>query len=272
VPASQRNVPELVEVDEEIGALAGAGPALALDTATAVGVLRDGEIAVVGRIVVSSNNALYCTVRRLCPDPEPDVVVPAVYKPIRGERPLFDFPDGTLGLREVAAFAVSEASGWGIVPPTVLRDGPYGQGMVQLWLEADDSVDRVALVVDRDERLRGMVLFDAVVNNADRKLGHLLPMTDGHLFGVDHGICFHEEPHLRTVLWGWRGKRIAPAELDVLGHLREELLSGTLGNELGELIAPYEIAAIVDRLDELLASRRFPQPDMDRPAIPWPPY
>jgi uncharacterized repeat protein (TIGR03843 family) len=259
-------------MDEGLEGLAGVGPALALDSAAAVEILRDGEIGIVGRIVVSSNNALYSTVRRRCPDPEPDVVVPAVYKPIRGERPLFDFPDGTLALREVAAFRVSEATGWAIVPPTVLRDGPYGQGMVQLWLEADDSVDRVAMVVERDERLRAMALFDVVVNNADRKIGHLLPMIDGHLFGVDHGICFHEEPHLRTVLWGWRGKRIAPGELGVLERLRSALTGGSLGDELADLIAPYEIAATVDRVDALLRTRRFPQPDIDRPAIPWPPY
>src|SRR5437764_6129857 len=164
-------------MDEEVGAPAGVGPGLALDVGTALDVLREGQISIVGRIVVSSNNALYCTVRRRCPEPEPDLVVPAVYKPIRGERPLFDFPDGTLALREVAAFAVSEASGWSIVPPTLLRDGPYGRGMLQLWIETDDTVDRVGLVVERDARLRRMALFDAVVNNADRKIGPPVPMA-----------------------------------------------------------------------------------------------
>jgi hypothetical protein len=255
----------------EPGRLAGAGPRVALDVRGALEVLGEGSVDVVGRIVVSSNNALYCTVRRFCPDPEPDVVVPAIYKPVRGERPLFDFPDGTLARREVAAYLVSEASGWAIVPPTIMREGPYGRGMVQLWLETDDDVDRLALVVDRDPRLRAMALFDAVVNNADRKVGHLLPMADGHVFGVDHGICFHEDPHLRTVLWGWRGQRIASEELDVLRRLRAEL-AGDLGRQLGRLLARREVMATLGRVDELLETGRFPQPDLDRPAIPWPPY
>ena len=145
------------------------------------------------------------------------LVAPCVYKPIRGERPLWDFPDGTLAARELAAYVLSEATPWAIVPPTVMRPGRFGEGMVQLWLEPDPSVDRVSLVVDADERLRAMAIFDIVVNNADRKVGHLLPMADGHVFGVDHGICFHEEPHLRTVLWAWQGERIRPDELEVLG-------------------------------------------------------
>ena len=256
---------------DEAGGLPGAGSALALDPGRVLDVLATGQLEVVGRIVVSSNNALYCAVRRSCPEPEPDEVVPAIYKPIRGERPLFDFPDGSLAGREVAAYALSEASGWAIVPPTVLRDGPYGPGMVQLWLEPDDEVDRLALVVERDPRLRPVALFDVVANNADRKVGHLLPMAGGHLFGVDHGICFHDEPHLRTVLWGWRGRRIRADELDVLRRLRGEL-DGDLGARLAPLISRREIAATAARIDELLASGRFPQPDPDRPAIPWPPY
>jgi uncharacterized repeat protein (TIGR03843 family) len=250
----------------ETGAYPGA-----LDDAAAVDVLRDGEIDLVGRIVVSSNNALYVSVRRDCPDPVPDVLLPAIYKPIRGERPLVDFPDGSLAHREVAAWLLSEASGWRIVPPTVLRDGPYGPGMVQAWIDIDAEVDRVALVVDRDPRLRAMVLFDAVANNADRKVGHLLPLPDGHIFGVDHGICFHDEPHLRTVLWGWRGETIDDAELTVLRRLRKDLL-GRLGTELRRLLSAREMRALAARLDDLIDTERFPMPDPDRPAIPWPPY
>lgn len=233
--------------------------------------LRTGELDVVGRLVGSSNNALYCTVTRGCPDPEPNLVAPCVYKPIRGERPLFDFPDGTLAQREVAAFALSEATGWRIVPPTVLRDGPFGPGMVQLWLEPDTSIDRVALVVEGDPRLRPMALFDAVANNADRKVGHLLPMPDGHVFGVDHGICFHAEPKLRTVLWSWRSRPLDEAELTVLRRLWTEL-RGPLGAELGDFLTSEEVAATARRVEALLDSGRFPLPDPEQPAIPWPPY
>jgi hypothetical protein len=223
-----------------------------------------------GRLVASSNFALYCTVTRHFPDPDPDLVATCVYKPVRGERPLDDFPDETLSRREVAAHLVSEASGWGIVPPTVLRDGPYGEGMVQLWIETDDGVDPWELVEHSDPALRPMTVFDAVVNNADRKVGHILPL-DGHLYGVDHGICFSEEPKLRTVLWGWRGRRLAESELAVLDRLRSEL-SGSLGDGLRGLLARSEVVATGGRIEALLRTGRFPLPDPDRPAIPWPPF
>ena len=128
-----------------------------------------------------------------------------VYKPVAGERPLWDFPDGTLAGREVSAYLVSEATGWRVVPPTVLRDGPFGPGMVQLWMDVDPtSTCRVR--PPRHPALRRMAVFDAVVNNADRKGGHILPTPDGHVYGVDHGICFSVEPKLRTLLWRWAGK------------------------------------------------------------------
>ena len=237
---------------------------------TALELLRDGELEVVGRLVASSNFALYCTITRRCPAPEPDLVATCVYKPVRGERPLDDFPDGTLARREVAAHVLSEATGWGIVPPTILRDGPAGEGMVQLWIDVDETVDPWELVQRSDTGLRPMAVFDAVANNADRKVGHILP-ADGHLYGVDHGICFSDEPKLRTVLWGWRGKRLAEAELEVLEGVRDGL-KGDLGAELGLLLAPVEVQATADRVEELLVTRRFPRPDPDRPAIPWPPF
>ena len=135
------------------------------------------------------------TVTRTCPEPEPPVVIDAIYKPTIGERPLDDFPDGTLARREVAAWHVSEASGWGIVPPTILRDGPFGEGMVQAFIEADPDVDVVAMVVEDDPRLRRMAVLDAVMNNTDRKGGHILPVDGGrHVHGVDHGVCFSPMP------------------------------------------------------------------------------
>src|SRR5205809_4666652 len=164
------------------------------------------------------------TVTRICPDPEPVLVLDAIYKPTLGERPLDDFPDGSLARREVAAWHVSEATGWGIVPPTILRDGPYGEGMVQTFIEADPDVDVVAMVLEDDPRLRRMAVLDAVMNNTDRKGGHILPIEGGRrIHGVDHGVCFSTVPKLRTVLWGWRGERFAPDEIGGLERVRAAL-------------------------------------------------
>ena len=194
-----------------------------------------------------------------------------VYKPIRGERPLDDFPRGTLGHREVAAFEVSEHIGWRIVPPTILRDGPLGPGMVQWWIDVAEDVDVLELILTRDARLRPMALFDAIVNNADRKGGHVLPTGDGHLHGCDHGVCFAVEPKLRTVLWGWRGDPLTDDEMGCLGHVRRGL-DGALGERLGQLLTEDEIVATADRVDRLITRGRMPLPDPYRPAIPWPPF
>lgn len=245
-------------------------PARTLDAETALDLLARGRLEVMGRLVASTNNALLCTVTLPCPDPEPDLVAACVYKPIAGERPLDDFPDGTLARREVAAFVVSEATGWDVVPPTVLRDGPYGEGMVQLWIEVDDDVDPIALVVEDDPRLRPIAAFDAAVNNTDRKAGHLLPVPGGHVFGVDHGVCFSVVPKLRTVLWAWRGERFSDEERDVLARLRAGL-DAELGERLASLLHPREVAATSRRIDRLLATGVFPWPDPRRPALPWPP-
>jgi hypothetical protein len=204
----------------------------------------------------------------------PDLAEPfhAVYKATVAERPLFDFPAGTLARREVAAFLVSEAIGWGIVPPTVLRDGPFGEGMVQQWIHADDAVDRVALVVDDDPRLRRMAVFDAVVNNTDRKIGHLLPLPDGHIHGVDHGVTFSVVPKLRTVLWGWIGTPFEADELEGLERAQAALRDPGPIRDLGDLIARDEITATRRRVAALLRFRRFPRPSPDWPAVPWPAY
>ena len=259
--------------------------------------LRDGELEVRGRLTASSNAALVGIVSLPSPTgqaPAPDPLPPGllarllgdatpepghalaavVYKPTAFEQPLWDFPDATLAQREVAAFLLSEASGWRIVPPTVLRDGPAGPGMVQLWLDEDPSVDAWELVQTADPSLRPMALFDAVVNNTDRKGGHIVPLAtdDGiHLHGVDHGVCFSVDPKLRTVLWAWHGTSIAPDELATLRMLRTQL-DADLGRTLGELLAPDELGATRVRLDELLATEVFPEPSTDWPAVPWPPY
>jgi uncharacterized repeat protein (TIGR03843 family) len=246
-------------------------PPLALDRATALELLTQGDVEIVGRLVEASNLNLYCSVTRHCPDPEPDLVAAAVYKPIRGERPLDDFPDGTLAFREVAAYRVSEALDWNIVPPTVLRDGPLGLGMMQLWIDVDESIQVIDLIRHGDPELRRMAIFDAVINNADRKGGHMLPIAGGHVYGVDHGVCFSPEPKLRTILWGWRGRRLTPDEIGELEALCAAL-ENALGSELRELLAADEVAATVRRVRRLISRGTFPQPDPDRPAIPWPPF
>jgi hypothetical protein len=243
-----------------------------IDRGTALEALREGEIEIVGRIVASSNNAMLVTVTRVCPDPEPVLVLDAIYKPTLGERPLDDFPDGTLARREVAAWHVSEASGWGIVPPTILRDGPFGEGMVQAFVEADPDVDVVAMVVEDDPRLRRMAVLDAVMNNTDRKGGHILPVDGGrHVYGVDHGVTFSPVPKLRTVLWGWRGQALEQDEIDGLERIREGL-EADLGETLRQLLSRLEVRTTTRRVDALLAARRFPYPSPDWPAIPWPPF
>ncbi len=243
-----------------------------LDRATTLEVLRDGDIEIVGRIVGSSNNALFVTVTRSCPEPEPAAVIEAIHKPTAGERPLADFPDGTLTRREVAAWYVSEALGWDIVPPTILREGPFGEGMLQAFVEIDPEVDVIAMINDDDPRLRRMAIFDAAINNTDRKGGHILPVDGGrHIHGVDHGVCFSAVPKLRTVLWGWRGQGLAPDELDAVRGLREAL-DGELGVALAGLLRRVEVRATVRRVDALLESRRFPLPSPTWPAIPWPPF
>ncbi len=243
-----------------------------IDRGSTLETLREGDLEIVGRIVESSNNALLVTITRNCPDPEPAMVSHAIYKPIRGERPLADFPDGTLARREVAAWHVSEATGWGVVPPTIMRDGPFGDGMVQAFVEIDPEVDVVAMVVGDDARLRRMAVLDAVMNNTDRKGGHILPVAGGrHIYGVDHGVTFSTVPKLRTVLWGWRG---TPLGDDELAGVRAILgaLDGQLAADLSGLLTRTEIGATKSRADALLASARFPYPSPDWPAVPWPAF
>ena len=227
--------------------------------------LREGEVAVEGRLVDASNATLYCAVTL------DGVTAAAVYKPVRGERPLWDFPDGTLAGREVGAYLVSQATGWDVVPPTVMREGPYGPGMCQLWVDVDPAVDLTALARSDHPDLRRMAVLDAVINNADRKGGHLLPRQDGRVQGVDHGICFSAEDKLRTLLWQWRGDRLSDEAVEVLSRVRAEL-EGGLGEQLHGLLTVTEVRTTVARVDRLLTTGRHPQPSQDWPAIPWPPF
>jgi hypothetical protein len=235
------------------------------DDAEALRLLETGEIDLEGRMLDASNVTLVGTIR--CGEVEGE----CVYKPVAGERPLWDFPDGTLAGREISAFLVSEATGWRVVPPTVLREGPFGPGMVQLWIDGDEDVDLAEYVRRDDPALRRMAVFDAVVNNADRKGGHIIPMPDGHAYGVDHGICFSVEPKLRTLLWRWAGRPIPLASLEVLERLAEDL-RGELGEELHEHLTRREVRRTQQRVAELLRTKLHPAPSGDWPALPWPPF
>ncbi|HEX7497118.1 MAG TPA: SCO1664 family protein [Candidatus Limnocylindrales bacterium] len=261
----------MTRAEMEAAAIAGRQVAGRLDKSTALRLLRDGELTVVGRLLTASNATFFCMVSGEGHDSDTAIVASCVYKPTRGERPLYDFPDGTLACRELAAHAVSEASGWEIVPPTVMRDGPFGEGMVQLWMEVDESVDIAELVSSDNPALRRIAVLDAVLNNADRKGGHLLPLPDGRIFGIDNGLSFAVTPKLRTVLWRWRGQPLTDEERVVLSSLREQL-GGVLRDELRSILMPDEVDAMAGRIDGLLAGGRLPRPDRDRPAIPWPPY
>ena len=273
--------------------------------------LAKGRLTVRGQVRGASNAVLHCTVaydgeERFC-----------AYKPVAGERPLWDFPDGTLAQREVAAYEVSRATGWDLVPPTVLRDGPYGQGMCQLWIEpppdaeadaagpagtdghvlgkltpflalvdaeepgdgwkavgfAEVGEGKTALLVHADDpRLRQLAVLDAVINNGDRKGGHLLPAADGGLYGIDHGVTFNTDDKLRTLLWGWAGDPLTAEAAEVLERLSGELAPGAeLATRLAELITPAETEALRGRVAGLRAAGRHPHPGGDWPAIPWPP-
>ena len=258
------------------------------DGSSSTDLLQQGSLELAGRLVHASNGTFYCD---LVLD---ETTSAAVYKPIRGERPLWDFPEGTLAGRELATYLISEATGWSVVPPTVLRDGPLGPGMVQLWIEdvEDSTIDLVPLgrvpegwrrVLDAFDQegneislvhadtpeLRRVALLDVIVNNADRKGGHLLRVPGGHVYGVDHGLCFHTDDKLRTVLWGWAGEPLSETELAVLTKL-EGQLSGALGPRLAPLLQPAEIQALEARIGKVRGAGVFPEPSEDWPSIPWP--
>jgi uncharacterized repeat protein (TIGR03843 family) len=240
-------------------------PPVDLPVDDALALLERGELSIEGRLLDASNATLYCAITA------DGVTAACVYKPVAGERPLWDFPDGTLAEREVAAYTVSAASGWGIVPPTVYRLGPAGPGMVQLWIAEDETADVRTLMRRRDRaELRRIAVFDAVINNADRKGGHLLPIPTGHVYGVDHGVTFHVEDKLRTVLWQWAGRALPDDAQDVLRKLRRDL-DGALGAQLYELLTTAEVRRTRARVDKLLSTRRHPEPSDDWPAVPWPP-
>ncbi len=265
------------------------GPAR-LEPAAVRDLLECGKLEIEGMLVEASNATMRALVSL------DGVTARCVYKPVRGERPLWDFPDGTLAGREVSAYLVSEATGWGVVPPTVLRDGPLGIGACQLWIDSPDPVEPLvdfvpagelpagwhaiaaardtdgapyALAHADDPRLAAMAAYDAVINNADRKGGHVLVGADGRVYGVDHGVSFHVEDKLRTVLWGWAGEPL-PGEMTGVLRLVRTALDGDLGAALALHLTRAEVRMVRTRVDRLLAAGTYPEPGEGWPAIPWP--
>lgn len=212
--------------------------------------LQNAEIEIEGRLVDASNASLFCSVGK----------VNAIYKPIAGERPLWDFPDGYLAWREVAAYKVSEALQLNCVPPTILRDGPFGEGSLQLWI--DDSEEVGERYLEKSDGLRKIALLDAVINNTDRKIGHLL-YKENSIYGCDHGVTFHQDYKLRTVLWQFADLELTNSEI---AKLEEFSL------DLSGLLTETEIDSLQERIANLLQKKRFPLPPTDWPAIPWPPF
>jgi uncharacterized repeat protein (TIGR03843 family) len=249
--------------------------------------LLEGELVLHGRVMPASNATFVGEIDG----------VRVVYKPVAGERPLWDFPDGTLADRERAAYLVSEATGWDVVPETWLRDGPHGPGMVQRWQEPDadqeavtlvpegavppgyrhvfdglDGRDRpISLVHEDSTPLRRMAVLDVVLNNADRKGGHVLAMDDGHRYGVDHGVTFHTDHKLRTVLWGWLGEPLTDEEVETVRRIGLEA-RGSLGDALADHLTDREIDALARRCERLVRNGVMPAPHGGWPAIPWPPF
>lgn len=239
-----------------------------IDTEEIEGFLHDlshGSLSISGRLVDASNATLYAT----CEVKERTLT--CIYKPIAGERPLWDFPDGTLANREYLTFLLSHWLGLHLVPPTVLRDGPYGTGMVQLWIDIDESVDLMEFFKEDHPELRKIALLDLITNNTDRKIGHLIPTADGRVFGCDHGVTFHEEDKLRTVLWQWSSEAFTEGELEIL-RLAALLIGAEKRDVVLGLIEEEELDAALSRIERALKAGTFPEPSEDWPAVPWPPF
>jgi uncharacterized repeat protein (TIGR03843 family) len=234
-----------------------------LTDADAAEVLARGELDVLGRMPWASNATMLAVARA------DGVEVQAIYKPRRGERPLWDFPSGTLCQREVATYELSAALGWGLVPATVLRDGPLGEGMVQRFVDHDPEEHYFTLLERHADRFRRFATFDVLVNNADRKGGHLLrSRPDGAIVGIDHGLTFHPAWKLRTVIWDFAGERVDAEAADAVCRVAQ----GDAGivDRLAPLLSPLELEAMQQRAAELLTSGTLPDPDPGYHSVPWP--
>lgn len=222
--------------------------------------LLSQSMRVVGRLIDASNATLLAEIES---DNQTQKVI---YKPVAGEKPLWDFQDGNLAYREYCAFLLSNRAGFDLVPNTVLRDGPFGFGMVQEWIDTDEEIDIINFGQSDDSQLKRMAIFDAIINNTDRKYGHLL-YKEGKLLGCDHGVTFHSEDKLRTVIWQFSGEKIDKQEMLLI----ESASALDYRNLFESYLTQDEIAAIYERINRLLKSGRFPSPSENWPAIPWPP-
>jgi hypothetical protein len=230
--------------------------------------LTSGEIITIGRLVDASNATLLCEL--LLPNSgSENERIKVVYKPIAGERPLWDFPDGNLASREVAAFQLSQFAGFDLVPVTVLREGPFGNGAVQEWIEVDPEIDVISIAQSDDPRIRSMALFDYIINNTDRKFGHILIDSFNSLYGCDHGVSFHQDLKLRTVLWQFAGETLNDSERQQINKMLSYF--SRVSEFLSPLISEPEITALRKRLESLRDLDCFPYPNPEWPAIPWPP-
>jgi uncharacterized repeat protein (TIGR03843 family) len=228
-------------------------------------ILTEGEMRVTGRLVDASNATLYATVTLNSQE------LICIYKPIAGERPLWDFSEGTLAHREFAAYLLSRDLGFDVVPLTILREGPYGPGMVQQWIDIDESIDLAEFFSSDHPKLREMAIFDSIINNTDRKIGHLLPVDSETVFGCDHGVTFHVDNKLRTVLWQWADEPFTEMEIQLLQKALRHIQTD-LGLALEPFLTANEILATEKRIQALLESKKFPLPNPDWPAVPWPAF
>lgn len=226
--------------------------------------LTAGELEITGRLVDASNATLFGVMHH------EGATLEVIYKPVAGERPLWDFPDGTLADREYVAFLLSDRTGMDLVPPTILREGPAGLGMVQRWIDVDESIELGSYFAQDRQELRRLALFDAIINNTDRKIGHLLPDQTGHLFACDHGVTFHTEDKLRTVLWQWAGDALTEEEFAILDQTLTYIDLNT--TSLTTHLTEAEIEATCARINKLRSEGIMPLPSEDWPAIPWPAY
>jgi uncharacterized repeat protein (TIGR03843 family) len=223
--------------------------------------IKSAKLIVIGRLIDASNATLQATLENT------DPIIKVIYKPVLGERPLWDFADGNLANREYAAYLLSQLGGFDLVPTTILREGPFGFGMVQEWIEIDRNVDVVDFGQSDNPQLRRLALFDAIINNTDRKFGHLLVDHMGKLRGCDHGVSFHQDNKLRTVLWQFSEKPFNDEEIGLL----TKVYNLDLELRFAELLNAAEIAAIRLRIIDLLTCGKFPVPSAKWPAMPWPP-
>ena len=223
--------------------------------------MQHGELKVIGRLIDASNATLLAEISSTKSKTK------VIYKPIAGERPLWDFPNGNLAHREYCAYLISEIGQFDLVPATILREGPFGLGMVQQWIEINGDVNVVEYGQGSDPQLRKMAIFDAIINNTDRKYGHILVDHIGHLYGCDHGVSFHEVNKLRTVLWQFTGKSFTATEAEFL----DKCLAADLGSRFENYLSNAEISALTHRLETLKVENRFPSPSDQWPAVPWPP-